>query len=86
MVAGSITAQLATTTLITTSAQIANAVIQTANIANATITSAKFAGTIASDNYVAGVSGWQIRRDNGAAEFGDLTARGDFNAGNWYRS
>lgn len=70
-----------TASLVTLLATINTAYIETANIVNATITSALFAGTIQSDNFVTGVSGWQIRRDTGAAEFGNLTARGDFTAG-----
>lgn len=78
-------------TIITNQANIGNAVVGTAaiidgvitnaKIANATIESAKFAGQINSDNYVAGNSGWMIRRDTGAAEFGNINARGILKTG-----
>ena len=72
---------LATSGIITTSAQIGDALITNAKIQNAAITSAKISGTIQSDNYVAGTSGWKITRDTGTAEFQSATIRGTLNAG-----
>lgn len=63
------------------SAAIIDAAITNAKIANATIQSAKFAGQINSDNYSAGNAGWMIRRDTGAAEFGQIDARGIVRSG-----
>lgn len=71
---------LATSGIITSAAQINDALITTAKIGNAQITSAKFSGTIQSDNYVAGTSGWKITRDTGTAEFQNATIRGTLNA------
>lgn len=89
---GAVTADaVSTNTIITNQANLGNAVIReaaiidgvitNAKIANATIQSAKFAGQINSDNYVAGASGWAIRRDNGYAEFGNINARGTLKTG-----
>lgn len=55
-------------------ANIASGAIQSAQIENAAITSAKIASSIQSDNYSAGVSGWQITKV-GAAEFNSLVVR-----------
>jgi hypothetical protein len=71
---------LATSGIITSAAQINDALITTAKIGNAQITSAKISGTIQSDNYVAGTSGWKITRDTGTAEFQNATIRGTLNA------
>ena len=57
-----------------TSAKILDASIQSAKIADAAITSAKLAGTIESDNFAAGVSGWRILK-TGDAEFNSLVVR-----------
>jgi hypothetical protein len=50
-------------------------------IANAAIGSAQFSGVIQSDNYIAGQSGWQIRRDTGTAEFQSVKLRGSIMGG-----
>lgn len=50
-------------------------------IGSATINSAKLTGAIQSDNFVSGTSGWQIRRDTGAAEFAAATIRGQLTTG-----
>jgi len=63
-----------------TGTYIANASIDYAKIKDATITSAKLSGTIQSDNFVSGSSGWRIDRTTGAAEFQDVTVRGDIRA------
>lgn len=70
--ANTITAnELSTNELITTNAQIGDAVISSANIED----------YIQSDNFSSGSSGWRIRRDNGRAEFGEITARGNLVTG-----
>ncbi len=43
--------------------------------------SVNFGSDVQSDNFVSGASGWRIRRADGAAEFGDLVARGSFESG-----
>lgn len=53
-----------------TQAQIQNLKVTTAEIEDAAITSAKFSGTIQSDNYVPGTSGWKIVK-TGTSEFND---------------
>ena len=44
------------------------------------VTSLKIFNTLQSDNFSSGSAGWQIRRDTGAAEFQDITARGAITA------
>lgn len=60
-----------------TSAKIVDASITSAKIGDASITNAKISGNLQSDNFVAGVSGWQIRKSDGGAEFSGVTVRGD---------
>jgi hypothetical protein len=48
--------------------------VGSADIDNAAIGSAQLAGTIQSDNFVAGTSGWRIKKD-GTAEFQQVTIR-----------
>lgn len=57
-----------------------NPLTTSATLADGAVTSIKLASTLQSDNYVAGVTGWQIRRDTGDAEFQDITARGTIEA------
>jgi hypothetical protein len=45
------------------------------------VPSIRFGVNIESDNYSAGVSGWQIQRDSGDAEFNNVTARGSLKGG-----
>lgn len=59
-----------------TSAKIADANITTAKIADAAIVNAKISGDIQSDNFVAGSTGWRIRKADGAAEFAAASIRG----------
>lgn len=54
-----------------------DAQIGSADIEDGSISSIKLADTLQSDNYVAGVSGWIIRRDTGDVEFGAGSFRGD---------
>jgi predicted phage tail protein len=58
---------------------IANASITTAKIADASITNAKIGGTIQSDNFAPGVSGWGFNK-NGNFEANDALLRGDLTA------
>src|SRR5690606_4219456 len=46
------------------------------NIADGAITSIKLGSNLQSDNFVPGVSGWEIRRNTGDAEFNNVTVRG----------
>lgn len=64
------------------STYIAAAAIGTAQIANAAITNALIGDTIQSPGFVAGVSGWQIKKSTDSAEFQNLTARGNITANN----
>ena len=85
---------LATSGIITSSAQINNAVVTNAKIGNLAVDSAKIANTLQSTNYVANSSGWRINK-SGSAEFYDIAVRGDIVnlnrkfeigiSGNWYR-
>jgi len=80
--ANSVTANAIAANSITANAIGANQIIvNSANIGNAVITSAMFQDTIQSDNFVAGASGWRIRRNTGAAEFGEIIARGSIATG-----
>ena len=67
-------ANLAALSITVGAADIADASISSAKIENAAITSAKLAGTIQSDNFVTGVSGWQITKA-GAIEAQSLVVR-----------
>mgnify|MGYP000291824280 CR=1 FL=1 len=58
-----------------TNAKIANASINSAKISNGSITNAKIGNFIRSNNYVAGVRGWNLDKF-GNAEFNDATFRG----------
>ena len=60
-----------------TSAKIVDASITSAKIGDAAITNAKISGNLQSDNFVSGVSGWQIRKSDGGAEFSGVTIRGE---------
>ena len=62
----------------TISAGVLDSVIITSKVAN--LGSAQLAGVLQSDNFVAGSAGWQIRRDNGSAEFANVKVRGDVQA------
>lgn len=55
----------------------------TVTVSFGTVASAiQVTSTIESDNFVAGTSGWQIRRDNDTAEFGAASIRGTLSANN----
>ena len=49
---------------------------QTINIVGTPIASINFGNNIQSDNFVTGISGWQIERDSGDAEFSNVDIRG----------
>ncbi|HHH27360.1 MAG TPA: hypothetical protein ENK57_03280 [Polyangiaceae bacterium] len=57
--------------------------VGTRPLADEAVTSIKLAKTLQSDNFVAGSSGWQIKRDTGDAEFNNITIRGDLISSNW---
>lgn len=65
-----------------TANEIAADTITAAQIRAGSITVDKIASNIASDNYVPGQTGWAINRATGAAEFGNLNARGSIRTGN----
>jgi hypothetical protein len=71
-----------------TNAKIQNGAITTAKIGDAQITNAKIADTLSSTNFVSGSTGWRIQK-TGAAEFNDVVISrplqvdtGDFFVGN----
>ena len=68
-----------------TTAKIQNLAVGTAQIADAAIVNAKIGGTIESDNYSAGSTGWTIRKStgsypNGFIEISDAVIRGNITA------
>lgn len=87
--AGAVTAaKISVSELSAISADLGTILVDSAHIDDAAITSAKIASTIQSDNYSAGSSGWQIKKD-GSAEFnGVVISRqlqvdsGSYSAGN----
>lgn len=66
--AGAVTADSVATNQIITSS---------ANIADAVITNAKITGVLQSSNYVANSQGWMINKATGSAEFQDVLVRGE---------
>jgi len=73
--AGAVTAdKISVSELSAITANLGTIEVDTANIADAAISSAKIAGTLESDNYTTGSTGWQITK-SGAAEFNSLVVR-----------
>jgi hypothetical protein len=62
-----------------TNAKIEDAAITNAKIEDAAVTNAKISGAIQSTNYASGSDGWQIDKA-GSAEFNDVVVRGDIEA------
>ena len=63
-----------------TSRDLCNESVTQRILQDGSVSALKISTTLESDNFVTGVSGWQINRATGSAEFNDVTVRGDLYA------